>query len=506
MFRKIVSRLSFSPALVGQLGFYAKRLRKEQTTRRIGLVFVALALVVQCLAVFDPPTSANAASDNDLVYGGLGVGADRSLDKFLTPYKANKNHLKDIMNYAGITQKEIESAKYSSFLTEKAKMSWGHTRKYSEAQGEKKVAVTKDGKVVTNVFVRPLTLSNGTGVRIYGWVGKSEKMGWFAIMQACGNLVTEKLPPPPPTEEGSAYPAAAVSTTCGSGTVSLSNKQVGGIAPAKYNATFTIKVDGAIKKTVTLKPDQAFTPETYRFAEDSGNHSIQVLLNGNIIAQGTVTSDCITPPPTITTPEPPTQPPVTPPLTPANITLSKSASNLSTGLLDVTTLSAHEGDQIKYTVTLKNTGGTGAPTEIYDDLTDVMEYATLVDTGGGTFNETTKVLSWPAITLAGEETQSRTFIVRVMDTIPATPQGASEPTSYDCNLMNVFGNNVTVSVTCPTPKVVEQVVAELPHTGPAENLLFGGIVLAVVSYFYLRSRQLGKEVRLIRRDLNTGSL
>ena len=41
MFKKIVSQLSFSPALVGQLGFYARRLRKEQFTRRLGMVFMA---------------------------------------------------------------------------------------------------------------------------------------------------------------------------------------------------------------------------------------------------------------------------------------------------------------------------------------------------------------------------------------------------------------------------------------------------------------------------------
>ena len=32
------------------------------------------------------------------------------------------------------------------------------------------------------------------------------------------------------------------------------------------------------------------------------------------------------------------------------------------------------------------------------------------------------------------------------------------------------------------------------------------IVLAVVVYFYYRSKQMNKEVRLIRRNLNTGSL
>ena len=67
MFRKIVSNLTFSPALVGQLGFYAKRLKKEEATRRIGLIFTALALVVQSFAVFTPPESANAANGNNVV-------------------------------------------------------------------------------------------------------------------------------------------------------------------------------------------------------------------------------------------------------------------------------------------------------------------------------------------------------------------------------------------------------------------------------------------------------
>jgi len=109
MFRKIVSNIAFSPALVGQLSFYAKRLRKEEATRRLGLVFVALALVVQALAVFQPPESANASNRNDFVSGGLGLGANKSINNFLTPYDTNSNHLRDVMNYTGITRQEIAS-------------------------------------------------------------------------------------------------------------------------------------------------------------------------------------------------------------------------------------------------------------------------------------------------------------------------------------------------------------------------------------------------------------
>ena len=124
MFRKIVSQLSFSPALVGQLSFYAKRLRKEQATRRLGLIFVAMALVVQSLVVFQAPEAANASSSNDFVPGGLGIGANRSLNNFLAPYDRNDRNLKDIFNYFGITREEITNTTFG-YYTIGGKKSYG---------------------------------------------------------------------------------------------------------------------------------------------------------------------------------------------------------------------------------------------------------------------------------------------------------------------------------------------------------------------------------------------
>ncbi len=62
MFRKLVSSLPFSPALVGQLGFYARRLSREQVSRRLGLIFTVLAIVVQSFALLSPPEPTYAAS------------------------------------------------------------------------------------------------------------------------------------------------------------------------------------------------------------------------------------------------------------------------------------------------------------------------------------------------------------------------------------------------------------------------------------------------------------
>ncbi len=286
MFRKIVSHLSFSPALVGQLAFYAKRLRKEEATRRVGLAFVILAVIVQCLAVFDAPQSANAASTNDFVNGGLGTGSARSIDNFLRPYDANTDHLKDIMNDVGISRSDITSATFGSFISGDY-LSWGHLPKFSAAQGEVSVPITDaSGTLLTTVYARPLKLWGSASTRIYGWIGHSSKVGWFAIMQSCGNLVTASVPAPP-----------------------------------------------------------------------------------------------------------------TPPPAPAKIVQSKTAANVSQGLVDASTVTAKADDQIRFTLTVKNTGGTAASTQIQDNMTDTVEYASILDIGDGTFDPTTKVLSWPAITL-----------------------------------------------------------------------------------------------------------
>lgn len=400
MFKKIVSNLSFSPALVGQLGFYAKRLKKEETTRRLGLIFVALALVVQALAVFQPPESANAASSNDMVYGGLGLGSNRSINHFLSPYDANTANLKDIMNYMGISRAEIANAQFGSFITGSTKRSWGHNHAFSTAAGESATTITDPtgATAITTMYSRPLSLWDGPNTRIYAYIGHSDRVGWFALMQACGNLVTESIPPP------------------------------------------------------------------------------------------------ITPP--------------TPPAPkPAVLAFNKTATNVSQGDVTASTVAAKESDKISFTLSMQNTGGTAAPVKISDDLSDTLEYSNLIDNGGGTFDAATKTLSWPDISLKPGEKQERTFAIQVLATIPSTPVGQSNPESYNCIMNNAFmGSGVTIPVTCAPPKVIEQVTKELPHTGPTENMIFAGVILAVVTYFFLRSKQLGKEVRLIRRDLNAGTI
>lgn len=432
MFRKIVSNLSFSPALVGQLGFYAKRLRQEEATRKLGLIFVVLALIVQSLAVFQAPESANASSPNDFIRGGIG----KSINNFLAPYDNNTGNLKDIMNYVGITREEITSAKYGSFISGN-NLSWGRSSLYGAARGEQTVPITNaSGTVVTTVYARPMTLGYGANTRVYGWIGHSAKIGWFTIMQACGNIATTIVPAPPAPKPA---PTPVAPTP---------------VAPAKCRYNSNLLADS--------KDCQPCAGDNNLWINDA---------------------KCS-----------------------PNIVQSKSALNVTQGSVDASTVIANGGDTIAYTITIKNTGLASKDVTITDQLADTLEYSTLVDNGGGNLDATTKTISWPTVTLAPGGSQVRSFVVRVMDPVPATARGLSDPTSYDCHMVNVFGNSVDISVNCAAPKVVEQVVTQLPKTGPSENLLFAGIVLAVTTYFYARSRQVKTEVRLIRHSLNAGTI
>lgn len=519
MFKKIVSQLSFSPALVGQLGFYAKRLRKEQTTRRLGLVFVALALVVQSLAVFQPPEAANASSSNDFIVGGLGTGSARTLDRFLGPYDRNERHLQDIMNYFGITRSEITSTTFTQFRVG-TKKSYG----YENRAGSTAIPITNSSyQTVTTIYGRPLTIwGNSPDDYFWGYVGHSSKIGWFAILQACGNLVTENYPTaptPPPAPANIVASKTAVNTTQNIDASKSAAKE-----NDKVTYTVNVKNTGGTAKSVALSDNLTevlsysklidagggtMNPTTKVLSWGSVNlgpgasvtHKYSVQMNSSLISTTTTCKmrnnfidQVVTVPVACSTP-------------PAKIDTSKTAVNVSQGNVDATTVTAKENDRLTFTITAENTGGTAKTFVFEDNIGDTLEYSKLIDNGGGTYNETTRMLTWPSITLKPGEKQVRAFSVQILPTIPATPTGVSDPSSYDCKIENGFyASSIVIPVTCPTPKVIEQVVPELPHTGPRENMLFAGIVLAVAVFFYLRARQLGTEVRLIRRDVNGGTI
>lgn len=531
MFRKIVSNLPFSPALVGQLGFYAQRLRKEEATRRMGLIFTALALVVQSFAVFTPPESANAANGNNVIYGGF-----KSKDELMTIYDRNKDSaghkdLQQIYKQFGITRSDIANSKWTTFNSRDFNntiQSVGRST-YSFQRTPIKVDGTS-----TTVYSSQLSKFDSTswttknGSMYTAVVGKRAVDGkWFAIMSGCGNPAYITLPPPPPVAGCSALTITPISRTKFTFKATASTSNGATISGYSYvvknsaNSTVYSKSVSSTAKTNSI---------TYEFSKD-GKYTVQTTVS---TSTGQKTgADCQKP--LTVTPEPrcvlnPDFPASSPECKPceddetiwykdkdctSDFQLTKNVKNVSKIIDDANNTTAKSGDRLEYRLTVKNVGKTTGSYAIEDNLADVLEYADLIDTGGGTLLkksadvpvERAGTITWPTVEIKPGASIVKIVSVQVKSAIPATPQSLGNPESYNCRMVNDFaGNNTTVLLPCPTPKVVEQVVSELPKTGPTENMMFAGVVLAVVVYFYARTRQVKKEVRLIRRDLNAGTI
>ncbi|MCL2174365.1 hypothetical protein FWH58_03715, partial [Candidatus Saccharibacteria bacterium] len=178
MFKKLVSNLPFSPSLVAQLGFYARRLKKEQWMRRLGVIFTVFALIIQSFAVFSPPESANAANATDVLSGGC-----QNKACFLSAWDTNRQGFRDLLTYMEITRDDLNAGTYDLTYASSWSYTFGRTDAYYRVG-----SITASG---TNYYYGPLQWSG----RDYALIGYSSKVGAFAILGPCGNLLLNKLPP-----------------------------------------------------------------------------------------------------------------------------------------------------------------------------------------------------------------------------------------------------------------------------------------------------------------------
>lgn len=515
MFRKLVSNLGFSPALVGQVAFYAKRLKKEENTRRLGLLFTVFALIIQSFVVFAPPTSANDKNSNDMC-PGISRDSD-GVAKIKSCYNNNTRHYRDIMEYFSISKKELWSALDNGawrYTTDyKNWYTFGHDETGSDVKNYSSAVA---GKLYARKW------KNTIHTRQYGWKGKSGETD-FIILADCGNLALKRLLNP--TAKCVSLTASKQDINLGD-SITLTAKSAvdDGAEIAKYD--FSQAGPSGDNASTSVKTNSETATWT-RTLSHAGNYKFTVNIDttnnkDNITSRSCVTEVIVAQPqakcpynPAILASSPDCKQTCTtnPELSGCapDIEITKKATNRSQNDVDATTKTAHAGDIILYTITITNNGKTAGTVALDDILTDSLEYSQLTEMGGGTYNATNKSLNWGSLTIQPGATTTRQFVMTVYNPIPAMAQNQGTATSYDCIMSNVVRKDgegmINIPVECPvTKQVVEQTVQQLPHTGPTENMIFAGLLLAVASYFYARTRLMRKEVRLIRRDLNAGTI
>ncbi len=120
---------------------------------------------------------------------------------------------------------------------------------------------------------------------------------------------------------------------------------------------------------------------------------------------------------------------------------SKSVANLTDSGAITAADPVQPGDVLRYTLTVNNSGTITAPAFVVsDDLSDIVDYTAnpINISNSGSYNTTTKVISWPAINLTAGMTINRTFDV----TVKAYDQW---PTG-DFDLRNVYGDTIDLGL------------------------------------------------------------
>jgi uncharacterized repeat protein (TIGR01451 family) len=190
----------------------------------------------------------------------------------------------------------------------------------------------------------------------------------------------------------------------------------------------------------------------------------------------------------------------------ARAELTKKVRNVTQSIADANNTVAKPGDVLEYTLVVKNSGTGDLENYAFnsDSLADILEYATIKDPGGGTFDKDTLRILWPASTIGAGSSLERTFSVQVKNPLPTTAPSASDPLSYDFRLRNVFGNEVVVKLDTPVLNQVVTSAKELPNTGPGASLVISFAIFALFGYFFYRSRLLRQEVEIVRAEYGAG--
>jgi hypothetical protein len=190
--------------------------------------------------------------------------------------------------------------------------------------------------------------------------------------------------------------------------------------------------------------------------------------------------------------------------TTACLELNKTASNQTQNIEKADGTMAKANDVIVYTLSVKNKGKqTVRDFVIEENMTDVLEYANIVSLDGGKIDDQ-NVVRWPKEDISAGAVLQRKITVRIKNPIPQTPVSASDRGSFDLVMTNVFyGSSVNIKLPPSVTKITENVVQQLPNTGPGTTLFAGFALTTFVSYFFARTRLLGKELDIVRTEYIT---
>lgn len=184
---------------------------------------------------------------------------------------------------------------------------------------------------------------------------------------------------------------------------------------------------------------------------------------------------------------------------------------------DANNQTARPDDKLTYTIGISNLGANTVTGFVFEDtISDILQYADLVDNGGATLQQKNgqAVLVWPASDIPPTTNPNnpvyvtKSFTVQVKNPVPTTAHKPTDGTNFDCKLQDEFFGNIVITPLFINPaKQLECQLATLPtlpQTGSAfMPLAIIGLLAGSSVYLFMRNRLLKRELELVE-TLNDG--
>jgi uncharacterized repeat protein (TIGR01451 family) len=314
MFKKLVSNLPYNPSLIGQVSFYGRRLKKENAIRRAGAVLTVLTMLIQMFAVISPAKPTLAASENDVVLGGVS-----SMQDLLGEYDRNTRGIQSLYGAFNVGRDEIAAATYVPKNDDAAVNSAASNNFYSVGRHTTGSDVATYRDTIGNTwYLRPLNAAtSGRSVDFGSYKGTSKTGQTFWILADCANMtikgpgITGQPAPTPvtpaPVTPAPVTPAPVTPTSSGA------NAQVNW---GCENDITVVTVTGSGVRNIDQVVDNTYPepfgyngslPSSFRIG---GGHTFKVTVYANdgstLVSGQTFTTDCKAPVVTTTTPTPTT--------------------------------------------------------------------------------------------------------------------------------------------------------------------------------------------------------
>lgn len=491
MFEKLLSLLPYNPSLAHQMAFYSRRMREEAAIRRIGLVFIVLAFLVQFFAVISPPQATVADSTSDLINGGFTHKSEA-----VATCRANTKKYQVIMSNYGVSCDDIAAAQEDTIRStghdkQLYTVGWNPDGSFNHRTNKPTNEVSVDLVGVAKPLYWHLVLNQDVGAFTDYKVLKltsSVTHRTFFILFHCGNLVSIGVPPSikPCAFNGSILTGDARCVKPCQFNPAIDSTSPN-CHPAPCPASPSIFVTDAKCKTCSfdstiIKSDarcvQCPNPRDANVTASSPSCKTVCSLNNAVDADDVLCKPC-----TASSDSADAL---------ACINVSKTASDPTQNWADANDKTAQPGDTIVYTLYAKNTGQAVVKAFLMEEnLSDVLDYATVVELNGGTLDTTSGEVTWPVADIKAGETLSHQIVVKVKDSIPQTPASTSDGSHFDLVMTNVYGNSINIDV--PGSPVTAIAATTLVNTGPGTSLLTAAAVVILAGFFYARSRLLAKE-------------